>query len=104
MTRKQETWHCRPDYGKENVYRLWDENDNYHDDTGPEAMDKRAQLITAAPKLLAALKAANIILLQQNKYSQADHEAMDVIQLAIAKAEEDTHECQTQADSREWSC
>ena len=36
--------------------------------------------------LLKALKAANIILLQQNKYSVADHEAMDILQAAIARA------------------
>jgi hypothetical protein len=35
---------------------------------------------------LEALKAANIILLQQNKYSVADHEAMDILQAAIARA------------------
>lgn len=47
-------WNVRPDYGKENVYRLWDEDSNYHADTSPEAMDANARLISAAPDLLSA--------------------------------------------------
>lgn len=54
---KKETWHVRPDYGKENVYRIWDGDDNFHDDTTPEAMDRRATLIEAAPAMLDALRA-----------------------------------------------
>jgi hypothetical protein len=46
----------KPDYGQENVYRLWDKNGNYHDDTSPEAMDANAALFNAAPDLLKALK------------------------------------------------
>ena len=36
--------------------------------------------------LLQACKVANIILLQQKSYSQTDQDAMEVLQLAIAKA------------------
>lgn len=53
---KTEMWHVRPDYVQGNVYRIWDGNDNYHDDTSPDAMDKRAALIEAAPDLLDALE------------------------------------------------
>ncbi len=52
----QETWHVRPEYSKDNVYRIWDANDNYHDDTSPEMMDKRAAVMQAAPEMLEALK------------------------------------------------
>lgn len=48
-----ETWHVRPQYSMENVYRIWDENNNYHDDTEVDTMNRRASLIAAAPKLLA---------------------------------------------------
>jgi hypothetical protein len=51
-----EKWTVNPQYGKENVYWLWDENQNYHDDNSPEAMDARAQLMEAAPDMLAALE------------------------------------------------
>lgn len=44
-------WHVCPDYSKENVYRLWNEHDNYHDDTSPEAMDANARLFAMAPAL-----------------------------------------------------
>ncbi len=49
-------WIVRPDYGKENVYRLWDKDSNYHDDTSPEVMDANTKLMSAAPILLAALQ------------------------------------------------
>lgn len=51
-------WVIKPDYGKENVYRLWDENGNYCDDTSPEAMDANAALFSAAPEMLDVLKDA----------------------------------------------
>ena len=73
-------WHVRPDYGKENVYRLWDKNDNYHDDTSPEAMDANAVLMAAAPKLLEALKLAHTWMKHQGKESR-------VVADAIATAE-----------------
>ena len=44
-------WIVRPDYGKENVYRLWDKNTNYHDDTSPERMDANANLMSFSPRL-----------------------------------------------------
>lgn len=44
-------WVVRPDYGKENVYRLWDKNTNYHDDTSPEKMDANANLMSFSPRL-----------------------------------------------------
>jgi hypothetical protein len=50
-------WHVRPDYGKENVYRLWNEGDNYFAATDPETMDANAYLMAAAPDLLEACKA-----------------------------------------------
>lgn len=49
-------WLVRPDYGQENVYRLWDKNSNYHKRTDPETMDANAILIQSAPLLLKALK------------------------------------------------
>lgn len=53
-----ETWHVKPDYGKENVFYLWNEDDNYHDDTSPEAMDRRAKLMEAAPVLYKTIRMA----------------------------------------------
>ena len=77
-----ETWHCRPDYGKENVYRIWNEDDNYHDDVSPEMMDRRAALVAAAPSLLDALKTA-LYYLSEDAPAPARYE----IEAAIAKAE-----------------
>jgi hypothetical protein len=51
-------WIVRPDYGKENVYRLWDEDTNYHEDTSPETMDANARLMSLAPKMLALIQSA----------------------------------------------
>jgi hypothetical protein len=48
-------WLVRPDYGKENVYRLWNADSNYHEDTSPEVMDGNACLMQSAPRLLKAL-------------------------------------------------
>lgn len=45
-------WQINPDYGKENVYRLWNGKDsNYQTDTSPERMDANARLMQQAPKL-----------------------------------------------------
>ena len=52
---QNETFNVRADYGKENVFRVWDADFNYHDDLSPEAMDARANLMTSAPALRAAL-------------------------------------------------
>ena len=49
-------WQVRPDYGKENVYRLWDKDSNYHKRTDPETMDANAILMQSAPLLLEALR------------------------------------------------
>ena len=57
--------------------------DIFFDDEVDEA---NARLIAAAPELLEACKAANLVLLQQNHPSGTDLEAMDVLQAAIAKA------------------
>jgi hypothetical protein len=45
-------WHVRPDYGKANVYYLWDKNDNYHatEYLTPEVMDANAALMASAPE------------------------------------------------------
>ena len=51
-------WKIRPDYGKENVYRLWNADDNYHDDTSPEVMDANAELMMKATRSHEAMKAA----------------------------------------------
>lgn len=51
-------WVVRPDYGKENVYRLWDGDTNYHEDTSPETMDANARLMSLAPKMLEVLNDA----------------------------------------------
>ena len=53
-----EQWTIRPDYSQTNVYRLWDDAGNFHDDNGPAAMDRRAALMQAVPDLLAALEHA----------------------------------------------
>jgi hypothetical protein len=53
---QKEQWAVRSDYGKENVFRVWEADTlNYHNDTSPEAMDARANLMQAAPELRAAL-------------------------------------------------
>ena len=52
-------WTIKPDYSQENVYRLWDEDGNYHADWSQDTMDANARLMAAAPSLLAALKAAS---------------------------------------------
>lgn len=50
-----ETWVVNPQYGKGNVYWVWDADSNYHDDISPEAMDVRTKLIAAAPKMALLL-------------------------------------------------
>lgn len=83
-------WHVRPDYGQENVYRLWDAVDNYHDDTSPEVMDVNARIMEASRDMLEALRLASINLALHAKrglgggYAQLAQEAIDA---AIAKAE-----------------
>ncbi len=72
-------WIVTSDYGKENVYRLWDKNSNYHDDTSPEVMDANAHLIAAAPELLEA--ARNFV------RGNTTEQAMKEFNAAIAKAE-----------------
>lgn len=53
---KREHWTIQPDYSKENVYRIWDKDGNYHRRTDPRTMDKRARLMECAPAFLAALQ------------------------------------------------
>ena len=80
--------HVRPDYGKDNVYRLWDENDNYHDDTSPEAMDANAALIAAAPVMYEALKAAYKLLREWTPSGEDNQgEVEGLIEAALAQAE-----------------
>ena len=45
-----------PDYTQGNVYRLWDQDDNYPADISVEAMDANARLFTASPELLGTLE------------------------------------------------
>jgi hypothetical protein len=78
----REKFHVRPDYGKENVYRVWDSDDNYHDDTSPEAMDRRAKLLAASPELLKALLAAGDYLLLTCHMS-SEHQVMKKIYKAL---------------------
>ena len=77
----QEIWHCKPDYSKENVYRIWDQDDNYHDDTTPEAMDRRAALVQAAPALVEALELAHHCL-----YGATQDSYYDAAKATIRKA------------------
>jgi hypothetical protein len=57
-------WVVRPDYGKENVYRLWNKNTNYHEDTSPERMDANANLMSFAPRLLSFVKLVSSMMTQ----------------------------------------
>ena len=82
---KHETWHVRPDYGQENVYRIWDADDNYHKDASPEMMDKRAALISAAPDLLETLTQELVALKCWRKVASGD--VLEGIHISIAKIE-----------------
>jgi hypothetical protein len=54
-------WHVTVAYSAENVYYLWDEDDNYPKDTSADVMDANARLIAAAPELLSgAIKLVDI--------------------------------------------
>lgn len=59
-------WQVIPDYSQENVYRLWDLDGNFHDDTSPETMDANACFIVRAcnahEELVKALKEMTTIL------------------------------------------
>lgn len=61
MTHTPGPWQVIPEYSQDNVYRLWDADGNYHDDTSPETLESNAHLIAAAPELLEALKGYNLI-------------------------------------------
>lgn len=50
-------WNVRPDYGKENVYHLWNADDmNFQDDTTPERMDANARAMSQVPKMHDIIK------------------------------------------------
>lgn len=60
----KESWLVNPEYGKENVYQLWDADGNYHSNTDPDTMDKVATLMQAAPDMLHLIK--KIAMLNEN--------------------------------------
>jgi len=68
-------WIVRPDYGKENVYRLWDKDLNYHKDTSPEVMDANAVLMSASPKLFRVLNQAIAYLVNPQAFDKEGLEA-----------------------------
>lgn len=94
MRRSPAPWIIRPDYGKDNVYRLWDKHDNYHHNTSPEAMDANARLMEQAPTLLHALRLAKTALLTMpvvgapydQRHSDTHMRALIDIQVAITRA------------------
>ncbi len=77
-------WNVNPDYGKDNVYRLWDADSNFHDDTSPEVMDANARLIAAAPELLDIL--VQIDATADSQLAEHIQARRKVIRDAIAKA------------------
>ena len=77
-------WNVNPDYGKDNVYRLWDADSNFHDDTSLEVMDANATLIAAAPELLDIL--VQIDATADSQLAEHIQARRKVIRDAIAKA------------------
>ena len=49
-------WVVTPDYGKENVYHLWNKDGNYHEDTSAKVQVANARLMAAAPELLEVVR------------------------------------------------
>lgn len=45
-----EVWKVTVDYYRSNVYEVWNEEMNFHDDTSVKARDNRARLISTAPQ------------------------------------------------------
>jgi len=76
-------WTVRPDYGKENVYRLWDKDENYFSDTTPDIMDSNAALMSASPLLLRVCLDA---LQDWQDLGHLTPETIKNMQIAITKA------------------
>lgn len=83
-------WHIRPDYGKENVYRLWNADDNYPDDTSPEVMDDNAEFMMQAVNAHEAIKNALELILDDythGTWCPESDELIPTIRRALALAD-----------------
>ena len=71
-------WFVVPIYAKENEYRLWDNNGNYHKDRGLKRIQANAKLMAHAPAFLTALES-----IANNTCCEGCQEAARVAQLAL---------------------
>lgn len=81
-------WLIRPDYGQENVYRLWSKDSNYHKDTSPEVMDGNARLMENAPQLLKAIRTVLARVDHTNKHTSIGEmrDTWDILREAVNRA------------------